>query len=141
MFMTIIAETHELKTKGQDDCLDITDLVRRDVARAKIREGLATVFVTGSTAAVTTIEHEPGLVRDLKDAVRRLFPETLRYAHHEAAGDENGFAHLRASFIGPSLSVPIAEGQLQLGTWQQIVLVDFDVRPRTRAFVVQLLGE
>ncbi len=139
--MTITTQTHELKTKGQDDCFDVTEVVRHDVARAKIRDGLATVFVTGSTAAVTTIEHEPGLVRDLKDALRRLFPETLRYAHHETGGDDNGFAHLRASFIGPSLSVPIADGTLQLGTWQQIVLVDFDVRPRTRAFVVQLLGE
>jgi len=97
--------------------------------------------VTGSTAGVTTIEYEPGLVQDLKAAVQRLFPENLRYAHHEAAGDDNGFAHLRASFIGPSLSVPIAEGKLQLGTWQQIVLIDFDVCPRSRSFIIQLLSD
>ncbi len=139
--MIITTHTEELKTKGQDDCVDITDAVEQAVRRAKITEGLATVFVTGSTAGVTTIEYEPGLVKDLKDAVQRLFPENLRYAHHEAAGDDNGFSHLRASFIGPSLTVPIVDGRLQLGTWQQIVLIDFDVHPRTRSYLIQLLGE
>lgn len=133
--------TEELRTKGQDDCVDITGRVAEAVRRSKVRQGIATVFVTGSTAGVTTIEYEPGLVRDLKDAVRRLFPDNLRYAHHEAAGDDNGFSHLRASFIGPSLTVPIVEGRPQLGTWQQIVLVDFDVRPRSRSFLIQILGE
>ena len=131
----------QLKTAGRDDCIDITDVVQRSVGRAKIRQGIVTVFVTGSTAGVTTIEYEPGLVKDLEDAVQRLFPESIRYAHHEAAGDENGFSHLRASFIGPSLTVPIADGRLQLGTWQQIVLVDCDVRPRSRSYVIQLIGE
>ncbi len=139
--MTITTYTEELKTKGQDDCVNITDAVRQAVSRAKIRQGLATVFVTGSTAGVTTIEYESGLVKDLKEAVRRLFPENLRYAHHEAAGDDNGFSHLRASFIGPSLSIPIADGTLQLGTWQQIVLIDFDTHPRSRSYLIQLIGE
>ena len=139
--MTIATYTESVKTKGREDCLDITETVQQAVGRAKVRRGLATVFVTGSTAGVTTIEYEPGLVRDLKDAVRRLFPEHLRYAHHEAAGDDNGFSHLRAAFIGPSLTIPIAEGRLQLGTWQQVVLIDFDTRPRKREFVIQLLGE
>lgn len=139
--MTITTYTEELNTKGQDDCVDITGTVQDALRRAKVRQGLATVFVTGSTAGVTTIEYEPGLVRDLKEAVRRLFPENLRYAHHEAAGDDNGFSHLRASFIGPSLSIPIAEGRLQLGTWQPIVLVDFDTHPRTRSYLIQLIGE
>jgi secondary thiamine-phosphate synthase enzyme len=139
--MAVHTYTEELRTKGQDDCLDITGAVRDAVKRAKLRQGLATVFVTGSTAGVTTVEFEPGLVKDLRDAVRRLFPETLRYAHHESAGDENGFSHLRAAFIGPSLTVPVADGRLTLGTWQQIVLIDFDVRPRNREYVVQLLGE
>lgn len=133
--------TESLPTQGGDDCLDITERVQEAVTRGKIRQGLATVFVTGSTAGVTTIEYEPGLVRDLKDAVRRLFPEHLRYAHHEAAGDDNGFSHLRASFIGPSLSVPVVDGRLQLGTWQQIVLIDFDTRPRARSYLIQLMGE
>ena len=135
------SSTYQIKTRGQDDCLDITEAVQEAVAKSKLRRGLATVFVTGSTAGVTTVEFEPGLVKDLKEAVRRLFPEDLRYAHHEAAGDENGFSHLRAAFIGPSLSVPVADGRLQLGTWQQIVLIDFDVRPRSRSYVIQLLGE
>lgn len=139
--MTVHTVTESLRTKGQNDCVDITEMVQRAVSQANIRKGLATVFVTGSTAGVTTIEYEPGLVRDLKDAVRRLFPEDLRYAHHEAAGDDNGFSHLRASFIGPSLSVPVSDGRLQLGTWQQIVLIDFDTRPRQRSYLIQLLGE
>ena len=139
--MLVATQTEQLKTKGRDDCVDITDAVQNAVRRAKIREGLVTVFVTGSTAGVTTIEYEPGLVRDLKEAVERLFPERLRYAHHESAGDENGFSHLRAAFIGPSLTVPIAQGRVTLGTWQQIVLIDFDVRPRTRSYQIQILGE
>ena len=139
--MTVVTHTEQLNTKGQNDCVDITAAVQQIVRRANIQQGLATVFVTGSTAGVTTIEYEPGLVRDLKDAVQRLFPENLRYAHHEAAGDENGFAHLRASFIGPSLTVPIADGKLQLGTWQQIVLIDFDTHPRTRTYLIHLIGE
>ncbi len=138
--MLVVTQTEQLKTKGRDDCIDITDAVQDAVCRAKIREGLVTVFVTGSTAGVTTIEYEPGLVRDLKEAVERLFPERLRYAHHESAGDENGFSHLRASFIGPSLTVPIAQGRVTLGTWQQIVLIDFDVRPRSRSYQIQVLG-
>ena len=132
--------THDIRTKGHNDCVEITDIVRDAVKQAKLREGLATVFVTGSTAGVTTIEYEPGLVRDLKDAVQRLFPEDLRYAHHDTGGDDNGFSHLRASFIGPSLSVPVVNGQLQLGTWQQIVLIDFDTRPRSRSNLIQLMG-
>ena len=137
----VFTSTEHLKTQGRDDCLDITDAVQAAVAKAKVTRGLATVFVTGSTAGVTTIEYESGLVKDLKDAVRRLFPEDLRYAHHDTGGDDNGFSHLRASFIGPSLTVPITDGKLQLGTWQQIVFIDFDVRPRTRSYIVQILGE
>ena len=139
--MKTLTHTAQVRTKGQDECLDITEQVQAVVERAKIRQGLATVFVTGSTAGVTTIEFEPGLVRDLKEALERLFPASLRYAHHESGGDDNGFSHLRASFMGPSLSVPVADGKLQLGTWQQIVLVDFDTRPRSRSYVIQLLGQ
>ena len=139
--MAIVTHTQQIKTQGRDDCQDLTDAVQDAVSRSGIREGLATVFVTGSTAGVTTIEYEPGLVQDLQAAVRRLFPASLPYAHHESAGDDNGYAHLRASFIGPSLTVPVHEGRLQLGTWQQIVLVDFDVRPRTRSYVIQIIGE
>jgi len=139
--MTVKTVTVQVRTQGRNDCVDITGAVQKAVAQASIREGLATIFIEGSTAGVTTIEHEPGLVRDLQDAVQRLFPEGIRYAHHDTGGDDNGFSHLRASFIGPSLSVPIVDGRLQLGTWQQIVLIDFDVRPRSRSYLVQILGE
>lgn len=139
--MTITTHTETVRTKGRDDCLDITEAVQDAVKRAELQRGLATIFVTGSTAGITTIEYEPGLVKDLQEAVQRLFPENLRYAHHEAAGDDNGFSHLRASFIGPSLTVPIADGRLQLGTWQQIVLIDFDTHPRSRSYVIQLIGK
>ncbi|MBI3087523.1 MAG: YjbQ family protein [Candidatus Omnitrophica bacterium] len=138
--MLVKTITQELRTQGRNDCVDLTDTVQEAVARAKIQQGLATVFVTGSTAGVTTIEYESGLVRDLKDALQRLFPEGLRYAHHDTGGDDNGFSHLRAAFIGPSLSVPIVDGRLQLGTWQQIVLVDFDTRPRARSYLIHLIG-
>lgn len=139
--MTSTTVVEQIRTDGRNDCVDITSAVQRAVDRAKVREGLATVFVTGSTAGVTTVEYEPGLVHDLKDALRRLFPEDLRYAHHDAGGDDNGFSHLRASFVGASLSVPVAKGKLQLGTWQQIVLIDFDTRPRARTYAVHLIGE
>ncbi len=139
MIATTVSE--EIKTHGQDKCVDITEQVRRVVHVSRITQGLATVFILGSTAGVTTVEFEPGLVCDLKEAARRLFPEHLRYAHHEAAGDDNGFSHLRASFIGPSLSIPIVDGRLQLGTWQQIVLLDFDTHPRTRTYLIQLIGQ
>ena len=139
--MTVSACTEQVKTKGQNDCVDITEKIQEAVRGAKIRQGLATIFVTGSTAGVTTIEYEPGLVQDLKEALKRLFPEGLRYAHHDTGGDDNGFSHLRASFIGPSLTVPIVDGKLQLGTWQQIVLIDFDTHPRTRTYLIHLLGE
>ena len=138
--MTVHTSAVQLKTQGRDDCLDITEAVRDAVGRSKITQGLTTVFVTGSTAGVTTVEYEPGLVEDLKDAVRRLFPEDLRYAHHESGGDDNGFSHLRASFIGPSLTVPVVDGKLQLGTWQQIVLIDFDTHPRSRSYIIQIMG-
>jgi secondary thiamine-phosphate synthase enzyme len=102
---------------------------------------LAALFVSGSTAAVTTIENEPGLVQDLKEFVERLIPSGKKYHHDDRWGDDNGFSHLRASLFGPSLQVPIDNGRLLLGTWQQIVLVDFDNRPRTREIVVQIMGE
>ncbi len=137
----ITTRTERIKTQGRNDVLDITDTVQEAVADAKLRQGTATVFVTGSTAGVTTIEYEPGLVHDVQEALSRLFPESLRYHHHESAGDDNGFSHLRAAFIGPSLTVPVVDGELQLGTWQQIVLIDFDVRPRSRTYLIQLAGE
>ncbi len=132
--------TLRLSTKGHDDCVDITARVNDAVRDSRLGEGLATISAIGSTASITTIEFEPGVVDDLRQAVRRLFPENARYAHHETAGDDNGFAHVRASFIGPSITIPVSAGKLQLGTWQQIILLDFDARPRERTVIVQLLG-
>jgi len=129
------------KTQGHCDIIDITAKVQEQLERQPIRSGLATLFVSGSTAALTTIEYEPGLIQDLKEFVEKLIPSNRRYHHDDRWGDDNGFSHLRASLLGPSLQVPIEEGHLLLGTWQQIVLLDFDNRPRTREIMVQIMGE
>lgn len=135
--------THRLeeKTQGFCDIINITTKVQDQVKREKIRRGLVCLFVSGSTASLTTIEYEPGLIRDLKDFLERLIPSNKRYHHNERWGDDNGFSHLRASLLGPSLQIPIEAGQLLLGTWQQIVLLDFDNRPRTREILIQMIGE
>ena len=129
------------KTEGYCDIIDITPKVDELVQKEKIKKGLATVFVSGSTAALTTIEFEPGLVKDLREFVEKLIPSNRRYHHDDRWGDDNGFSHLRSSLLGPSLQIPIGGGRLLLGTWQQIVLLDFDNRPRSREIVVQLMGE
>jgi secondary thiamine-phosphate synthase enzyme len=127
-------------TQGFCDIIDITAKVSAQVRDAEIKDGLVLLFVTGSTAALTTIEHEPGLVQDLKEFVEKLIPSDRRYQHDDRWGDDNGFSHLRASLFGPSLQIPVVHGRLVLGTWQQIILLDFDNRPRTREIVVQLIG-
>jgi len=129
------------KTAGFCDIIDITARVREQVEREKIERGLVMLFVPGSTAALTTIEYEPGLLRDLKEFIEQLIPSGRRYHHDDRWGDDNGFSHLRASFFGPSLAIPIENGRMLLGTWQQVVLLDFDNRPRTREIIVQLIGE
>ena len=129
------------KTSGFCDIIDITAKVREPIEKEKIEQGLVTVFVSGSTAALTTIEFESGLVQDLKELVEKLIPSGRRYHHDDRWGDDNGFSHLRAALFGPSLAIPIENGRPVLGTWQQIVLVDFDNRPRTREIIVQLMGD
>jgi secondary thiamine-phosphate synthase enzyme len=129
------------KTAGFCDIVDITAKVRQQLGKEKIDNGLATLFVSGSTAALTTIEHEPGLVQDLKEFVEKLLPSDRRYHHDDRWGDDNGFSHVRASLFGPSLAIPIEHGRLCLGTWQQIVLLDFDNRTRTREITIQFMGE
>ena len=125
-------------TKGFTDIVDISSQVRSAVAASGVSQGVAHVFVQGSTAALSTIEFEPGAVRDLKEALERIAPMDARYHHNEAWGDGNGFAHLRAALMKPSLSVPIEGGQLQLGTWQQAILLDFDNRSRKRLVYVEV---
>lgn len=129
------------KTAGFCDIVDITGKVRQHLKQENFTSGLATLFVTGSTAALTTIEYEPGLIEDLKEFVEKITPSNRRYHHDERWNDDNGFSHLRAALFGPSLSIPIEKGQLCLGTWQQIVLLDFDNRERTREITVQFMGE
>jgi len=134
------AKLHE-QTQGHCDIIDITAKVQGQLERQKIRRGLATLFVSGSTASLTTIEYESGVLKDLQELLEKLIPSNRKYHHDDRWGDDNGFSHLRASLLGPSLQVPIDDGKLMLGTWQQIVLLDFDNRPRTREIVVQIMGE
>lgn len=128
-------------TQGRCDIIDITARVQQEIQKENLQNGLATLFVSGSTASLTTIEYEPGLIQDLKEFLEKLIPSDRKYHHDDRWGDDNGFSHLRASLLGPSLQVPIENGRLLLGTWQQIVLLDFDNRPRTREIRLQLIGE
>jgi secondary thiamine-phosphate synthase enzyme len=131
----------DLKTKGFNDTHDLTGRVEQCLHESGVESGIVTVFVPGSTAGITTIEYERGALEDLKNAVERIAPQNMHYDHDARWGDGNGFSHVRAALLGPSLSVPIIKGTLQLGTWQQIVLIDFDNRPRTREVIVQVVGE
>jgi secondary thiamine-phosphate synthase enzyme len=137
-----MVSTHSitLKTRGDNDVHDITDEVASAARTSGAMNGIVTVFVPGSTAGITTIEHEPGMIRDLQEFLDRSAPAGARY-HHNHGGESNGHAHVRSAFIGPSLTVPLIDGRLGLGTWQQIVLVDFDDRPRSREVTLQVVGD
>lgn len=138
----VYTETLQIPTHGHCHLVDITDPVRRAVGKSGLTHGVVTVFNIGSTAGITTIEYEPGLVNvDIKAAFEKLAPEHARYEHEETWHDDNGHAHVRASLLGPSLAVPFCNGELTLGTWQQITLIDFDTRKRTRKVVCQIIGE
>lgn len=139
--MPVYTTSLELSTTGDSEIVDITREVQDRLAQSRLKEGLLTVFVPGSTGGVVTLEHEPGLVRDLKEAFDRLVPKDTIYHHDRTWGDGNGYSHVRATLVGPSLSVPFREGRLILGTWQQIAFVDFDNRPRRRVLIVQVMGE
>ena len=128
------------KTGADTDIIDITADVARQVAASGLTNGQVLVFVPGSTAAISTIEYESGVVRDLKEAIERLAPTGIPYRHDARWGDGNGYAHVRAALVGPSLSVPLIDGRLVLGTWQQIVLIDFDNAPRDRRILVSVSG-
>jgi len=130
----------KLSTPGRGEIVDLTDGVGAVVARSDVRHGLVNVFAVGSTVAVTTIEYEPGAVADLRAALERLLPAGLEYEHNRLNHDTNAHAHLRAALIGPSESIPIVDGRLALGTWQQVVLLDFDVRPRDRSVHVTVVS-
>ncbi len=137
----VLSETISLSTRGFCDIQDITSPVTALVEKSQISDGTVTVFCPGSTGAVTTIEYESGVLEDLKKAIERMAPSNIPYAHDQRWGDGNGFSHVRAALLGPSLTVPVTVGKLALGTWQQIVFIDFDNRSRRRKIVVQVMGE
>lgn len=137
----IFSATICLSTSGCGDMIDLTDRVAETVAASGVSDGIAVVFVPGATGAVTTIEYEPGLVQDMKAALERVAPKEIDYAHNRRWGDGNGHSHIRASLVGPSLTVPVIEGKLTLGVWQQIVFLEMDERPRDRNVLVEVIGE
>jgi secondary thiamine-phosphate synthase enzyme len=137
----VVSGKISLSTQGECDIIDITPQVSDFVSKSGITSGTVTVFVAGSTAGVTTIEYEPGLVSDLKAMWQRLVPRDIAYGHDQRWGDGNGYSHVRAALLGASLVVPVTGGKLGLGTWQQIVVIDFDNRPRSRQVVLQVMGE
>jgi secondary thiamine-phosphate synthase enzyme len=138
--MEIATDSVSVSTHGDSEILDVTPKVQGVVQKTGFQEGQVLVFVSGSTAGLTTVEYEPGLLEDLPAAFDRIAPRGIRYAHEETWHDGNGHSHVRASLLGPSLTVPFRDGRLLLGTWQQIVLIDFDNRPRKRELVVQISG-
>jgi secondary thiamine-phosphate synthase enzyme len=139
--MAVITKTLRVKTKGEDDIVDISKQTSKAVENSGIKNGTVTIFVSGSTAALTTIEYEPGLLSDLPKMLERIVPKNIDYGHEQMWHDGNGHSHVRASLVGPSLTVPFSNGNLMLGTWQQIVLLELDTRSRERDLVLQMVGE
>jgi secondary thiamine-phosphate synthase enzyme len=139
--MAVVTREISVKTKGNPDVIDLTHQIRDVLGDLSLNDGIVTVFVPGSTAGITTIEFESGVIHDLQEAFERMVPRTIPYEHNRRWGDGNGFSHVRAALCKPSLTIPFAGSTLLLGTWQQIVLVDFDNRPRTRQIILQFMGE
>ena len=139
--MKVVSRRIGLKTKGEVDMINITNDVQTAVETTEVVNGIVTVFVPGSTGAVTTIEYEPGLLRDFPAALERIAPRSIEYEHEKRWHDGNGHSHVRASLLGPSITVPFEKGKLTLGTWQQIVFVELDNRSRARELVLQIMGE
>lgn len=139
--MAVVTKDIILQTKGNCDILDITSQVMKKVEESGVSNGMVTLFVSGSTAGITTIEHEPRLLSDFKSMWDRVIPQNIPYEHNKTWGDGNGHSHVRASMLGASLTIPFIDKRLTLGTWQQIVFLDFDNRPRSRKMVLQIMGE
>ena len=139
--MTVFTRSFSLTTKGEDDIIDITEEVQQAVSESELAAGVATVFVAGSTAAVTTMEFEPGLIKDVPEMLDRVAPRNAAYEHQKTWHDGNGRSHVKASLVGPGISVPFVEGHLTLGTWQQVVFLELDIRSRKREVIVQVIGE
>ena len=139
--MTISTKRIQISTHGQAEIINVTSEIAREVGNSGINSGTVTVFIPGSTAGVTTIEYEPGLVSDLNEMWERVIPADINYEHNKAWGDGNGHSHVRASLLGPSITIPFINKRLTLGTWQQVIIVDFDVRARSREIILQIMGE
>ena len=139
--MTVVTKDIMVQTKGNCDIIDITSQVAKEVEQSGVSNGAVTLFISGSTAGVTTIEYEPRLLSDFENMWDRVIPQNIPYEHNKTWGDGNGHSHVRASMLGASLTIPFVDKRLTLGTWQQIVFVDFDNRPRSRKMVLQIMGE
>lgn len=139
--MKVLSDTIQLHSEGEGDIIDMTLQLSNTVEESKIKNGTVTIFVSGSTAAVTTIEYEPGLVHDFPEMLSRIVPNDIEYEHDNTWHDGNGHSHVRSSLIGPSLTIPIIGGKLTLGTWQQVVLLEMDTRSRNRTVILQIIGE
>lgn len=139
--MTVATKQLSLNTEGDGDIIDITRMVSEAVHESGVKNGVVTVFVPGATAALTTIEYEPGLLMDFPNMLERVAPKSLMYEHEKRWHDGNGHSHVRASLIGPSLTIPVVKGELTLGTWQQIVFLELDVHSRRRKLILQIMGE
>jgi len=139
--MPVETKNISVKTKGNSDIINITDVIKKTVQDSKINSGVVTIFVKGSTASVSTIEYEPNLIKDVKKALERIAPSDIDYEHHKTWGDDNGVSHVRATLMGPGITVPFKDKKLLLGQWQQIALLDFDTKARNREIVLQIVGE
>ena len=139
--MTVLTKIIQIQSKGEMDIINITNQASAAIGESNIKNGIITVFVSGSTVAVTTIEYEPGLMYDFPEMLSRVAPKDIQYKHDNTWHDGNGHSHVRASLLGPSLTIPIIEGNMSLGTWQQLVLLELDTRARNRNVILQLIGE
>jgi secondary thiamine-phosphate synthase enzyme len=139
--VAVITQGLRIETNGETDLIDITAEVAKGVSKSGISSGTVTIFIPGSTAGVTTIEYEGGAIRDFQEAIERIAPKDIGYHHDARWGDGNGYSHVRAALLGASLTVPFTSTRLLLGTWQQIIVVDFDNRPRSREIILQIIGE
>ncbi|MCP8317416.1 MAG: YjbQ family protein [archaeon] len=139
--MSVLTKYLNLRTKGELDMIDITESVSKAINEINIRNGTVTVFVPGSTGALTTIEYEPGLLKDFPEMLERIAPRNIDYEHEKRWHDHNGHSHVRASLIGPSLTIPFKDKKLTLGTWQQVVFIELDIHGRSRELVLQIMGE
>jgi secondary thiamine-phosphate synthase enzyme len=139
--MAVHTYREHVKSRGEGDVLDITPLAERALKKSNLQDGIVNVFVPGSTAGVTTIEYESGAIDDLRAAIERLVPKSTHYEHDKRWGDGNGYSHVRAALLKAGLAIPFQKGTLLLGTWQQVVLIDFDNRPRARELIIQVVGE